>query len=88
MRKNGETQITSKSDKVAYHFCCTTRTGVHVLHSYFIQFNDDLIFHSAALQKLEFYATVRCRLRHYTKAPWRDIKTKDTLEPKMGCRPS
>ena len=35
-----------------------------------------------------FYATFRCRLRHYTKLPWREIKTKDTLEPKMGCRPS
>ena len=34
---------------------------------------------------IQFYATVRCRLRHYTKVPWREIKTKDTLEPKMGC---
>ena len=27
-------------------------------------------------------------LRHYTKLPWKEIKTKDTLEQKMGCRPS
>ena len=31
-----------------------------------------------------FYATVRCRLRHYTKLPWREIKTKDTLEWAAG----
>jgi hypothetical protein len=30
----------------------------------------------------------RCRLHHYTKLLWREIKTKDTLEPKMGCRTS
>jgi len=27
-----------------------------------------------------FYATVRCRLRHYTKLPWREIKTKNGLQ--------
>ena len=31
-----------------------------------------------------FYDTVRCRLRHYTKLPWREIKTKDTLEWAAG----
>jgi hypothetical protein len=30
--KNSEkTQIRCKSDKAAYHFSCTTRTGIHVL---------------------------------------------------------
>ena len=28
----------------------------------------------------DFYATVRCRLRHYTKLPWREIKTKNGLQ--------
>ena len=32
-RNDKETQIRSKSDKAAYHFCCTTRTGVHVLYT-------------------------------------------------------
>ena len=27
-----------------------------------------------------FYATVRCRLCHYTKLPWREIKTKNGLQ--------
>ena len=27
-----------------------------------------------------FYATVHCRLRHYTKLPWREIKTKNGLQ--------
>ena len=33
-RDNAETRIRSKSDNVAYHFWCTTRTGVHVSHCY------------------------------------------------------
>ena len=28
----------------------------------------------------EFYATVRCRLLHYTKLPWREIKTTNGLQ--------
>jgi len=32
-----------------------------------------------------FYATVRCRLRHYTKLPWREIKNRDT-ETKNGLQ--
>jgi hypothetical protein len=27
-----------------------------------------------------FYATVRCRLCHYTKLPWRETKTKNGLQ--------
>ena len=27
-----------------------------------------------------FYATVRCRLFHHTKLPWREIKTKNGLQ--------
>ena len=34
--------------------------------------------HKLSLQG--FYATVRCRLRHYTKLPWREIKTKNGLQ--------
>jgi len=32
------------------------------------------------LYTYQFYATVRCRLRHYTKLPWREIKTKNGLQ--------
>jgi len=31
-------------------------------------------------QRKRFYATVRCRLCHYTKLPWREIKTKNGLQ--------
>ena len=33
------------------------------------------------------YATVRCRLRHYTNLPWREIKTKTRWNQKWAAGP-